>query len=108
MTKAHRTQTINKAHPNGVGPLSQDDPYLRLNCDQHPQYIAFDAFMYPGVALSVMLTAQSEFDMLTAVFGSGMAIEAGENVSIPRTFGTIFGNFFLPLYFFLLSRTHLW
>lgn len=78
MTKAHRMQTINKSYPNGLGPLAQDDPYLRLNCDQHPQYMAFDAFMYPSVALSVMLTAQSEFDMLTAVFGTGMSIESGE------------------------------
>ena len=54
MTKAHRMQTINKSYPNGIGPLSQDDPYLKLNCDQHPHYIAFDAYMFPSVALSVI------------------------------------------------------
>ncbi len=77
LTKAMRLQTINKGYENGIGPLSQDDPYLRLHCDQHPQYMPFDAYMYPSVTLSTMLTAQSEFDMLTAVFGTGMAIEAG-------------------------------
>ena len=83
ITKALRTQTIHKSYENGIGPLSQDDPYLHLNCDQHPNYMPFDAFMYPGVALSVMLSAQSEFDMLTGVFGSGMAIESG---TVPASF----------------------
>ena len=90
LTKAMRLQTINKGYENGVGPLSQDDPYLRLHCDQHPQYMPFDAYMYPSVTLSTMLTAQSEFDMLTAVFGTGMAIEAGNN----------FANFLRPFLFF--------
>lgn len=78
LTKAARLQTINKQYENGVGPMPQDDPYLRLHCDQHPQYMPFDAYMYPSVTLSTMLTAQSEFDLLTAVFGAGMAIESGK------------------------------
>eukprot|EP01032_Pedospumella_encystans_P025765 gene25765-29109_t len=56
LTKAMRLQTLNKGYENGIGPLSQDDPYLRLHCDQHPQYMPFDAYMYPSVTLSTMLT----------------------------------------------------
>jgi len=94
LTKAVRLQTINKGYENGIGPLSQDDPYLRLHCDQHPQYMPFDAYMYPSVTLSTMLTAQSEFDMLTAVFGTGMAIEAGiESLQFFCCFSLAFNHF---------------
>lgn len=76
--KAVRTQAVNaKSSEDGVGPLSQDDPYLRLAWDKHPNFMPFDAYMFPAVTLSVMLSAQSEFSMLTTPLTQGMSIEAG-------------------------------
>jgi hypothetical protein len=76
--KADRTQTINaKLTDEGVGALSQDDPYLKLPWDKHPSFMPFESYMYPAVALSSMLAAQSEFDLLTATLSSCLSIEAG-------------------------------
>ena len=78
-TRAVRTHFLHaKQYEDGVGPMAQDDPYLRLHWDKHPSFMPFDAYMFPTVTLSHMLTAQSEFDFLTSTLSSGMAIEAGE------------------------------
>lgn len=76
--KAARVEAVNaKNYEDGVGPMSQDDPYLRLPWDKHPKYMPFDAYMYPAVTLSVMLSAQAENTLLTTPLSQGMAIEAG-------------------------------
>jgi hypothetical protein len=76
--KADRTQTINsQLSEDGIGAMSQDDPYLRLPWNKHPAFTPFDAYMYPAVTLSAVLAAQSEFDMLTTTPTSGLAIESG-------------------------------
>ena len=36
-----------------------------------------DAYLYPAVVLTTLLTTQSEVDVLTTTFTSGLSIEAG-------------------------------
>jgi hypothetical protein len=60
-------------------PLASDDPYLQLEYDKHPHFVGFDAYMLPAVALSLMLEARAEHDMLTGVMATGLSIEAGKS-----------------------------
>jgi hypothetical protein len=73
--------------------LASDDPYLQLEYDKHPHFVGFDAYMLPAVALSLMLEARAEHDMLTGVMATGLSIEAGKSGTTLRGIHVIWWMF---------------
>lgn len=55
----------------------EPDPYLQLPFNQHPDFMAFDSFMYPVVVLCTMLSSAAETALLTAQFSAGLRVETG-------------------------------
>ena len=71
----HRRQKNNLTFPK-THPEYEEDPYLSLGADQHPEFMAFDTYMYPVVTMSLLLSAAAERALLTAPFTTALAIES--------------------------------